>query len=321
MTRAEESTDEQLQQQALDWHAAITRADCDWQGFTQWLEISPRHRAAYDEIALLEERIARHAAALRDGQPAAEMRRRPRAWAAAAALAGLALVAAFAYRFVPVWFAETTRSITALAGSAQAVSLADGTQIVLAPGSTLTIAGRHEERLALQGSAWFDVPHDPRRVLTITAGAFQVRDIGTRFEVVSGASLLKVAVAEGEVGVVFPGGAQPAPVHAGQRLLVAGDPPIAEYGDVVAADVAGWRAGRLVFRNEPLSLVALQVGHHAGLAVTVDPSVAQRRFSGVLAIGDGTQPVAQLAQIMGLRAQREGAAVHLVAGDLPPAGR
>jgi transmembrane sensor len=321
MTRADEPMDEQLQQQAQHWHAATARVDCDWRGFTEWLEASPRHREIYEEVALLEDRVARHAPALRNEQPAVAVRRRPRAWLAAATLAGLALVAALAYRGTPAWFGGNVRSVTAQAGNPQALSLADGTRIVLAPGSTLAVAGRHEDRLTLQGSAWFDVPHDPGRALTITVGAYQLRDIGTRFEVVSGASQLKVAVVEGEVGVMLPGQEQVARVHAGQRLLVAGDPPIAEYGAVVAADVAAWREGRLVFRNEPLSLVALQVSRHAGRAVMVDPSVAQRRFSGVLAIGDGTQLVAQLAQIMGLRAQPEGAAVRLFAGDVQPAGR
>ena len=51
---------------------------------------------------------------------------------------------------------------------------------------------------------------------------------------------------------------------------------------MAAEDVAGWRDGRLVFRNEPLSLVAQQIGRHAGVTVTVDPVIADRRFSGVL---------------------------------------
>jgi transmembrane sensor len=213
------------------------------------------------------------------------------------------------------------RMIVAQAGASRAVSLDGGIQVLLAPGSAMQVSGRHAERIRLTGGAWFDVPHDPQRELVIQAGPYQVRDIGTRFEVVSAANQLKVAVAEGQVGVVLPGQAQPARVNAGQHLLVAGDPPIAEYGEVAAEDVAGWRAGRLVFRNEPLSMVAAQLGPHAGLTVTVDPSIAQRRFSGVLAIGDGSQLVAQLRQIMDLKEQRTGTVVHLVAADGEPAGR
>ncbi|MBK6673856.1 MAG: TonB-dependent receptor [Proteobacteria bacterium] len=88
---------------------------------------------------------------------------------------------------------------------------------------------------------------------------------------------LKVAVAEGEVVVDLPGGGN-ARISQGQRLVVAGRPAIAEYASIAAEDVAGWRAGRLVFRNEPLSLVAGQIGPHAGVTVAVNPAIANRRF-------------------------------------------
>jgi ferric-dicitrate binding protein FerR (iron transport regulator) len=70
-----------------------------------------------------------------------------------------------------------------------------------------------------------------------------------------------------------------------------------------------------VFRNEPLSLVAGQIGPHAGVTVAVDPAIANRRFSGVLAIGDGSQLVARLGEIMGLAVVPRGAVVHLSAVD------
>jgi transmembrane sensor len=317
--------DEALLAEALRWHAATLRGDCDWQGFTEWLEASPHHRAAYDDVALLEERIAQHADALRQPTATPVRRHRSRSWAVAAMLVGATLAAVLGYRVLPDWFAGNPRSYTAQA-RAQSLQLAGGMQVVLAPGSTLAVAGRHDERLVLEGTAWFDVPHDPDRELSITAGAFQLRDIGTRFEVTggstaSGSALLKVAVTEGQLAVMLPGTREPAPVRAGQQLLVAGDPPIAEYGAVAVADVAGWREGRLVFRNEPLSLVVLQVARHAGVAITVDPAVARRRFSGVLTIGDGTQLVEQLARIMDLRAERTGNAVHLLAAGGQSAGR
>jgi transmembrane sensor len=311
------AVDEELLSQALRWQAATARPDCDWDAFTAWLEASPAHRQAYDEVALLDACIDRHAAALHQAG-AATVRRRPQLWVAAAAV--FLLAAGLVYQLLPAWLAGNPRTFSASSASAS-LQLAGGMHVVLAPGSTLSVAGRRDERMTLDGSAWFDVPHDPERELAITVGAFQLRDIGTRFEVVAGGPLLKVAVAEGAVGVMLPGRTDAVPVRAGERLLVAGDPPIAEYGAAAADDLAGWRAGRLVFRNEPLSLVALQIGRHSGLAVTVDPAVAQRRFSGVLTIGDGTQLVAQLAGIMGLRVERAGSGVRLVAAGGQPSGR
>lgn len=304
-------------EQALRWHAASGREDCDWQGFTRWLEASPRHRQVFDDVALLEESIIRHRERLAHGASRRSGSRVRPVWLGAALAASLALCALF---IIPTLRDPAERLFTAQAGTTRALVLAGGVHIVLAPGSSLAVAGRQEQRLRLDGSAWFDVPHDPGRQLEIEAGPYRLRDIGTRFEAMSAAGQLKVAVTEGTVDVVLPGREQPFALAAGHRLLVAGSPPIAEYGEAVASEVAAWRDGRLVFRNEPLSMVALQVGRHAGLAVTVDPSIAQRRFSGVLAIGDGAQPVAELGRIMDLQEQREGTAVHLSAAGGEPAG-
>jgi transmembrane sensor len=113
--------------------------------------------------------------------------------------------------------------------------------------------------------------------------------------------------------VDLPGGAGSVQVNAGKRLLVSGESPVAEYASIAATEVAGWRDGRLVFHNEPLSMVVQQIGPHAGVNVTVDAAIAARRFSGVLAIGDGSQLVSRLEEIMGLVGQREAADVHLSA--------
>ena len=307
-------------EQALRWHAATTRDDCDWQAFTDWLAASPLHRQAFDEAALLEGRIAQHRGALASDpalatdsglRPAVRGLSRPM-WLGAVAASVLAVV-------VVAWTLQRPASVSqqlyvAEAGINRSISLADGVQVTLASGSSLQVAGLKDQSIKLTGSAYFDVPHDPKRTLTISAGGYQVRDIGTRFEVTS------AVVGEGQVSVALPATAQPLTVHAGQRLLIAGNPAIAEYGDAAADEVAGWRMGRLEFRNEPLSMVVAQLGRYAGVSVTVDPSIAQRRFSGVL-VGDASRQLAQLVGIMGLAQQQEGADVHLVAVDVGAAGR
>jgi transmembrane sensor len=176
----------------------------------------------------------------------------------------------------------------------------------------MVVSGRNHDQIALEGAAYFDVPHDPARELVIRVGDYAVRDIGTRFEVFGAGRALKVAVAEGNVTVALPGGRETRVVE-GQRLIVSGEPAVAEYASIAADDVAGWRSGRLVFRNEPLSLVAGQISPHAGVTVAVDPAIAGRRFSGVLAIGDGSQLVARLGEIMGLAVLPRGDAVQLSA--------
>lgn len=308
--------EEAVMQAAVAWHAATSRGDCDWDAFTTWLEQDPAHQQAYADVALLEERIARHRPALQKSQLAVPQLtpapRRARAWLAtvlAAGVLGVALI--LGWNRLP-FTAPAPQEFQTLAAS-QPVALGDGTRIVLAPGSHMVVSGRHQDQIQLEGSAYFDVPHDPSRQLVIRAGGHVVRDIGTRFEVFGADRELKVAVAEGNVSVNLPGGGNTR-VSAGQQLIVSGKPAVAEYASIAVDDVAGWRSGRLVFRNEPLSLVAGQIGPHAGMTVSVDRAIADRRFSGVLAIGDGSQLVARLGEIMGLAVQPRGDAVHLSAG-------
>ncbi len=311
--------DEQVLQAALAWHAATSRGDCDWDAFTTWLEQDPAHQAAYADVALLEDRIGRHRPALQQSlrdrqqasQPANYAARRARPWLAAAMAAGV-LGAALMLGWNQLPFTAPAPQAYQTLAAAQPVALADGTRIVLAPGSHMVVSGRAQDHIQLEGAAYFDVPHDPSRELVIDVGGYAVRDIGTRFEVYGAGSNLKVAVAEGNVTVGLPGG-RDTRVSEGQQLIVSGKPAVAEYASIAAEDVAGWRSGRLVFRNEPLSLVAGQIGPHAGVTVAVDPAIADRRFSGVLAIGDGSQLVERLGEIMGLAVESRGDAVQLSA--------
>jgi transmembrane sensor len=306
------STDEQILQAAIRWHESSARGDCDWSAFTDWLEEDPAHQRAYADVALLDDQVARHRQQLVQQaavQPAFRLRR---AWPAALAAAVALFAVVLTWPLLPI-SNPAPRDYQASASASRRIALDDGSEILLAPGSSVRVSGRRQDHVELQGVAYFDVPHDPRRTLLVSAGEFAIRDIGTRFEVVSGRHALKVSVAEGSVTVNLPGGAGSLAVTAGKRLLVSGQSLVAEYASIAEADVAGWRDGRLVFHNEPLSMVVQQISPHAGVAVTVDSDIAARRFSGVLAIGDGSQLVSRLEEIMDLTARREAAAVHLSA--------
>lgn len=303
--------EEQVLLAAQHWHAATSRDDCDWEALTEWLEQDEAHQQAYADVALLDDRMAHHRSALQQSlQREMAPRRNTRWWPAAMAVSAvLALALALGWNHLP-FSMPAAQSYRALADTAS-IALDDGTRILLAPGSQLRVGGRHQDQIELTGTAYFDVPHDPGRILRVTAGGYVVRDIGTQFELFGATHALKVAVAEGAVTVDLPGIADGARVVAGQRLLVVGAPPVAEYASIDAEDVGGWRSDRLVFRNEPLFLVAEQIGLRAGVAVTMDRSIAERRFSGVLVIGDGTQLLQRLAEIMGLAIQSQGDTVHL----------
>ena len=53
-------------EQAAAWHVASSDDAIDWDGFTAWLEADPRHRTAYDEIALTDAVVLDHRDILAD---------------------------------------------------------------------------------------------------------------------------------------------------------------------------------------------------------------------------------------------------------------
>lgn len=297
--------DERITGEALHWHAGLARDDADWGGFTAWLEADPRHRAAYDAVARVEDALERHRETLAQVLPAEDAPRRRRAWWWGGGLGlGAAVAAGAALLLVPAT-PDPARIYQTAPGQTRSIALADGGKVELAAASRLTLLPG--DRMTLVGAATFDVPHRPERTLAIKAGGLTVTDIGTVFEIAADGPLIRVAVAEGRVRVGGAGFAAPVALPAGRRMIVDRAHNLVEEGAL--RDFAAWRQGRLVYENVPLPLVAAEVGRHAGVRITLAPALAARRFSGVLSIGDGV--VDDLARFMGVAARRDASGVRL----------
>lgn len=305
---------ERIEAEAARWYAAQDGDAMDWEGFTAWLEADPRHRAAFDGVALLgdaldrgRDAIAAHLPANEDAAPEQGGSRRWRWWwgvaGGGAAAAALALVLA-----VP---RESAPAVYATAAETRTVALADGARVTLAPRSRLAVSGGPGDRLTLEGAAYFDVPHRPDRTLTVRVGGFEVRDIGTRFAITSASAIARIEVAEGRLAIASDQLARPVELAAGQSA----DADFAEgrvrLGVVAPASVASWRSGQLRYADAPLALVAADIARYGGKPVDVDPALRTRRFSGVLRISDGSKLAATLGAIMAIDVVEDGRGLHL----------
>lgn len=313
---------------AADWHAHLDSPDMDWDAFGLWLEADPVHRAAYDRIAVLDAEIGAAAPAIapllpaNDDEPVAASRSAGSArWRWAAVATSGALAAGLAMLVVPAGLVGTSGDaapdvyVTGR-GETRSVTLADGSRMQIDRRSRVSVSGGGSPVIEIaQGAANFAVRHDPSRVLIVRAGGYDVRDLGTRFDVVSANGQVAVTVSEGSVNVAPTGGdpADATTLNAGQGLDIIPAKQIAERRQVDPTRISDWIDGRLDYDGAPLTVVAADISRYAGAPVFVDPSAASLRFSGILTIGDGSRLVDQLRAVLPIRVRKVDGMVHLAA--------
>lgn len=317
---ARSDEDEQALDQAIAWHQALARDDADWDGYQHWLEADPRHRALFDEIALLDRVVDERADELRrllrpdvvvPQHQTRGHRGVSRRWAWGGGAVAAAIAAAIAVPNLPR--SSGDKVFETATGVSRSLALGEGESVHLAPASRLVLKGGDPRVLELaRGEAYFSVTHDPARTLRIQAGDYAVTDIGTKFGINLAEKSVTVAVAEGHVAVAAAGGSSTR-VGAGQRVVGRGG-QLEPISAISAGDVSSWRDGRLVYDHTPLRLIADDLARYTGKRVTVDPAISEQQFSGVLSIGDGSRLFDNLSDLMAISYRKHGDQIRLVAG-------
>ena len=152
--------------------------------------------------------------------------------------------------------------------------------------------------------------HNPARPLTISVPGYEIRDVGTRFDVSSDGRTVRVAVAQGEVAITATATGERLEIAAGQAAIGNARGAL-ERVPATPAAIGAWRNGRFIYDQVPLALVAADIARYTGKPVLVDDGVAGRRFSGILAPGDRDSMIAAVRQLAGINVRREGDAVRL----------
>jgi transmembrane sensor len=303
--------------EAALWQARIDGDDVDWQAFSAWLD-NDACRLAYDRIALIDAEIIASAAAITAQFPANDdaddtrSRRFRKGWWAAGGTLAAGVTAGIALIPMLTPAVETMVAYNTGPSETRTIALKDGSMIRIDRNSRLSVSDGAMRRIDLAaGGAYFDIRHDPAHPLTVTAGDYEVRDVGTRFDMVHQGQRVSVAVAEGEVAVA-PASGRGTSLRAGRRIDIMAPSADAAIADINPANVGSWRDGRLIYDQAALALVAADISRYAGKTLTVDPAIADLRFSGVLTIGDGSRLVDQIQGLLPVDTRREGNRIRLV---------
>jgi ferric-dicitrate binding protein FerR (iron transport regulator) len=174
-------------------------------------------------------------------------------WVRPTAFAALGAAAAV----VAVWFtvrpgSHATPPTVAQPQPSHSVVLDDGSEVTPADGNTaIQLAEQSPSQTTVRlwsGDATFRIRHDSRRLFRVTAGPFQIEDLGTVFRVVhqQKEGTIRVAVSEGRVAILHAAsrlrvelGAGDDRVFAAPESAPAAKPPLEEPAELPTAPVTG----------------------------------------------------------------------------------
>lgn len=322
MSRFDQTSNaEQARNEAADWFARLQSDETggeDWIAFETWLAEDSAHQTAFEDVErlwlFLDEAVKSKAVVPSNVRTLGDARRRKTwpIWAAPAAAAAVAAVAAGVVVLLKPPPAPPPSNpgqvIATLKGERRTVTLTDGSRIDLDAASRLIVYARDQGRRVrlVEGQAAFTVVHDPSRPFSVIAGDQTIRDVGTTFDVSRYDQTLSVTVQSGEVSVAEKG-VPVAQLGAGEQLLQRpGAAPLVTR--TVDADAAlAWRSGTLIYRNQPLRTVAVDLNRYFSGAIRIEGDrTAELRFSGVLTLDSEDAVVRRLQAFLPIVATRKG---------------
>ena len=235
-------------------------------------------------------------------------------WAAAAAVAGIAVGGGWLWQAQHQPTALATASYATPYGQTRVVQLPDGSEVTLNAHSTLRYAAtadaRQPREVWLDGEGFFSVKHttDNKRFVVHTTGNFNVEVLGTKFTVYRRHEQARVVLLSGKVRVDFADQTRPDVILKPGELLQTTDnkPKAVVHKAVKAASYATWTNDQMSFDATSLAEVATRLQDTYGVEVVVaDSALTQRKFTGTFPTGNLDVLCEDLAEAFHLRIERQ----------------
>jgi transmembrane sensor len=180
------------------------------------------------------------------------------------------------------------------------IDLPDGSKVQLNYNSTMTIEGEYgqKERLVrLQGEAFFEVAKDKTKPFRVMTASQTTEALGTAF-------LAREYTQDGRAQTWLLEGKVAVENQLTERLLLApGEKAISrankegiEKSTFNRAQLNDWRAGKLVFNNDPIDRVFDELSSYYGIPIVVKTTVQDKHFTGTFE----NQPLSHLLEVIGL---------------------
>jgi transmembrane sensor len=312
-----EPLSEALLDEAAEWLVHLNESQAtqaEFEEWQRWLIADPRHSRAFHALENTWQISTQAAIAInsRDEPTFTRYRphdiRRPRVWAAAAAILILAGI-------VGVWWSRLPVIIQTGTAEQRVVWLPDRSQVTVGPLTRVSYrysAATRALRLDT-GEAFFEVTKDAHRPFVVDTGRGRIVAVGTAFSVNVATDRLNVTVAEGTVRIENdelwqkPSGSAVADsimVSAGRRYIAATNGTSVTTLPSTTPDVS-WRDGRLVYYGDPLSAVITDVNRYAVDRIELaDQTLGDLQYTGTVFPETVNDWLASLPSIFPVRVER-----------------
>lgn len=185
-------------------------------------------------------------------------------------------------------------------GETLTVTLPDESKVTLNASSILTYEenGWNSNRwVSLSGEAFFEVT--PGKAFKVIGGFYEIKVIGTSFNVFNRSKALEVSVSTGEVEVKS--GNEITPLIRGEMVKLENKELMESTFD--SSKVASWREGNFYFDAEPFSKVLQELERQFDIEVKIDTEISDRFYSGYFSKSDLSEALQLICVPMGLSYQ------------------
>jgi ferric-dicitrate binding protein FerR (iron transport regulator) len=177
---------------------------------------------------------------------------------------------------------QTSLEIKAPAWSRVAFTLPDGTTGWLNSNSSIKYNGNFntDRNIALRGEAFFNVFKDKKRPFVVNTNEVNVTVLGTRFNIASYDNEKSIEVVLEEGKLVFNENDTKKSYTMSPNDLVIYDKSLKDFSTetVQPQKYLSWTTGKLVFRNDPLDVIARRLERWYNIEVEVDVSEENLRW-------------------------------------------
>ncbi|WP_036714759.1 FecR family protein [Paracoccus sp. J55] len=303
-----------IEKEAVAWFTRMsgkpTRAEKH--DFSSWLEMSPDHLDAYNEVRDLladvqatRQRIGRDEELAEPLERIAAYRRKRRRSKTATLAAGcLVAVAVSGWIWLenPNLIQNMAADYVTARSERQTITLPDGSTVLMDADSALDADNSPTERRVrlLRGAASFDV--QPSQIpFIVEAGGGEVRVLGTQFDVNLNDQGVLVTLSRGSVQVSLDDTGQQVVLTPGESVEYNGAGLQAARA-VDLEESTAWHEGRLIFNNARLADVVAQISRYRdGRIVLVGSSVGKRRVSGNISLDNTNAALRAMQSSVGFR--------------------